>query len=217
MEYRQLKLSFKDKILFFKDFILTNPDKINIIHTDIDKWLVDQLHKDMDKYVMRLVAGELGFGIGRDDVVEAFDEAINRGKKIKLLCGPRILGDSNTNKNSLFELLLHNKSKPNIELYGVNLKHTPLYHFTQNGRNICIENPHLPSEALSKDLKIFVLENSTLWYHKLQFIFQDLLDQGITDFHSLKTLTLPEIKAYEEHDPEFKETYQRIINFKNAA
>ena len=86
-----LKFSALDAVKYILDRVKTNPDKIineiKIIPYS-DTWLIQQFSDDQK---MLILDGELGEGVKNNYYVEAFINAVKRGKRIDLVCGPKIL------------------------------------------------------------------------------------------------------------------------------
>ena len=204
-------VSLKDTLKFFYFFIFSNPSKIKFENIQVNKWLIEQLQ---NKSEMILVAGELAIAIEKPEVVKEFIEAATlRKKKIDIFCGPKIYAKEG--KNELYSFLLKNKSK-NLKSFGADVENMPLFHFVVNGRNVCIEKPHLPSKALSSNLETCIISNSILWYNRLRIYFNNLKGKSKVKIEDLALADMEELKRYENSD-EFARTKKRILKSQNYS
>jgi hypothetical protein len=161
--------TISEKLIFFWNILKVKPEKLVREKYTVDDWLIKEL---LDDNEMSLLAGELGLGIDNPSLVNAFKDAINRGKVIKVICGQRIL--TNTEHENNLYTFLKSIQADNLSFHSIDIEHAPLFHFCLNGHNVMIEKPHLPSEALDSKIKIYIISNSILWYYKLRIVFRNL-------------------------------------------
>jgi len=191
--------------------IRTDPfvDKVKPIPYS-DKWLMKQFLDDQE---MIVIDSELGEGIKDNKYVKAFMDAVNRGKKIDVICGPKILVDE-SKQNKLFDYLFWKSYKlPNLNMWGIPVSHIPLKHFIANGRNILVESLHYPSEISGNK---YAVENSLLWNYESQKLFEQLRTVGTIPVENLERLTLEQMKDWEK-SPEFSKQREEIEYIKEAS
>jgi len=189
-------------------FIFSNPEKTRIENLNLKDWLMTQLKNDSK---MIIVAGELGLAINSPEVVDEIEEAVTkRNKKIKIFCGPKI--STKNGENKLYDYLLTNTPK-NIEVKGASIENMPLFHYIVNGRNVLIERPHLPSEALNDDLQICTISNSVIWHYRLSTYFTKLFANSTLTIKNLNKANIPELISF-ENSHEFAKIKERIIESK---
>jgi hypothetical protein len=193
----------KDMLNYAFDFLTHSIRKVKRISLeDKAEWFIQQLK---DKREMFIVEGALGFGINNPKLIYAFSEAVNSNKEISIICGSKILTNSH-GQNDLFNYLLSN-DKPNLKTYGVSIKDIPSFHYIHNGRNVLIEQPHLPTDILSPD---FIVENSILWHNRLKIDFKNLLKKELVSISQLEELTFEQMRGYENSE-DFKKEKLRIF------
>lgn len=201
-------MTLKEQFRFIIRFIFSDPSKVIVEKMKVDDWLMQQLKTNDD---MKIVAGELAIGITKKEIVDEIIKAVTiRKKKIAIFCGPKIFNEDNNNR--LYKFILENKLD-NLKVYAASLDNYPIYHFIINGNNICVEEPHFPSEATRSSLKTFIISNSIIWNNRLKIIFKKLIDKSnIEDgLKLLEPVNLEKLKEFEE-SPGFSEFKKRILN-----
>jgi len=193
-------------------FLFKNPFKTIVVeYSSIPEWLEDKLK---DKKKLFIVSNNFDFGVNNPKLITLFKEAINNGKQIEIICGPKILVKSKKviNEQDPYgeedwgrtdeeceNVTLDYLFEEGVKIYKKNLDNDNLFDFMVNGRDILIEQPKYLSSLNSR---IFALDDSILWYGRLKNIISDLeIDENIVcDKFSIGRCTTDEMLKFEQSD-----------------
>jgi hypothetical protein len=138
------------------------------------------LSKEYDKLALNIVCGELLFGFN-PKIVNLFSEALERGKRINVISGPRVVNRKNGVENpSLLLLNKYIKINSQVNLRYIKIKHAWPFHFAFCGPMVLLENPHPPTQGGDKKI-VEYYENDLYWsdYTKSAFNFLMKKSEGI--------------------------------------
>lgn len=170
--------TFLDKVKFLLSLYYGSLiDKTSSGQYSLERWLIREL-KDNKKMI--LFESTLGY-IGNDsNLVKLIFEALNRGKKITVLCGPLLLKKEFKNNNLL--VLEYLKRKERYKFFKIyfseELSLIDHFGFIINGKNVLLKKPILPSES-DKGSKGGFINNSIIWRARLNTISKWLIKNSI--------------------------------------
>lgn len=213
----QIKANLFQKIGFKLDFFRMFFKETSVVKTDIEEWMLNQLNNDTH---LKIIAGELG-GLGNNDkIIIPLFNAVKRGKKITIVCGPYLLKDKNAGVNKLAAMCLkESKHCKNLQIKIVpKFNYSPKFHFMINGDDVMIEKPHLPSQSLGAKLQVHSIKNSVIWKNRLNVIFSELWNSNRSvSFKSIENIdnklrSIEEFEEMELSDPYLIGLGQRIAS-----